>query len=147
MLKYDSCFESLMQDRILKSSDCFMSKFLSVTLGHCSRLFLTLINLWCDRKLFAVGGKGFQPNIYVYSYPEREVSHRDILLTTFWYHYEEIESLQIVPVHSSRSWKYWKVVLIEDTQASPSIRRVTKWPQSAWPQIFSSLYGIGNWRG
>jgi hypothetical protein len=26
-----------------------------------------------DRKMFAVGGKGFQPNIYVYSYPEQQV--------------------------------------------------------------------------
>ena len=27
-----------------------------------------------SRKMFAVGGKGFQPNIYIYSYPERKVT-------------------------------------------------------------------------
>ena len=26
-----------------------------------------------SRKLFAVGGKGYQPNIYIYSYPEKEI--------------------------------------------------------------------------
>ena len=27
------------------------------------------------RKLFAVGGKGFQPNIYIYSYPAKKVTN------------------------------------------------------------------------
>jgi WD40 repeat protein len=71
------------------------------------------------RKMFAVGGKGFQPNIYIYSYPELEIKHvlrggaeRGYSSLSYNAHGTKLASVASSPDFMLTVWD-WKQELIE----------------------------------